>query len=106
MKQKSLQIEQKAEKEQKPGERTVVMDPDVVLIVTKTKTKNLCPAYKKHIRVRQEVKKKVSQARMNHYTAITAAATAAPTVAVAATAGQMLATIVHLASLRKKALQY
>lgn len=36
MKQKSLQIEQKAEKEQKPGERTVVVDPDVVLIVTKT----------------------------------------------------------------------
>lgn len=56
--------------------------------------------------MRQEVKKKVPQARMNHYTAITAAATAAATAAVAAPAGQMLATIVHLASLRKKALQY
>lgn len=64
--------------------------------------------------MRQEVKKKVSQARMNHCTAIiaattaaataaaTAIVTAAPTAAVAATAGQMLATIVHLASLRKK----
>lgn len=36
MKQKSLQIQQKAEKEQKPGKITAIMGPNVSLSITKT----------------------------------------------------------------------